>query len=142
MTTAIFGLVGVVVGALLSGGMEWWLARRRESLAARTAARLVRDELYLVACWVEDAMQDRWSLPPDWQYDAETWQAQRAFLAVTLPYEQYARAQRAHQAAVRFSAWQQQARDQATHSDSDRRQVQIWLGDLRDGLQTLLDVAR
>jgi len=40
MAEAIFGLVGVIVGALAQGGWAWWMERRRASWAARKAARL------------------------------------------------------------------------------------------------------
>lgn len=45
MTAAIFGLLGVVVGALLQGGTAWWLERRRADWSARKAGRLVARDL-------------------------------------------------------------------------------------------------
>lgn len=41
MTAAIFGLVGVVIGGLLTAGADWMVERRRERAATRAAARLV-----------------------------------------------------------------------------------------------------
>ncbi|MFZ2112975.1 MAG: hypothetical protein WAU77_04505 [Solirubrobacteraceae bacterium] len=41
MTAAIFGLVGVIVGAVMQGGAAWLMERRREDWAARKAGRLL-----------------------------------------------------------------------------------------------------
>lgn len=41
MTAAIFGLVGVIVGAVMQGGAAWFMERRRKDWAARKAGRLM-----------------------------------------------------------------------------------------------------
>ena len=46
MTEAIFGLIGVALGGLLTGGATYLLARRTEKLEARASARLLQGELY------------------------------------------------------------------------------------------------
>jgi hypothetical protein len=48
MTEAIFGLIGVVVGALVTGTVEWIQAERSRRIATRAARRLVAQEL--LAC--------------------------------------------------------------------------------------------
>jgi hypothetical protein len=53
MTVAIFGLVGVIVGALVTGGADFLLERRREQREIRRARRLVANELATAAVWVE-----------------------------------------------------------------------------------------
>jgi hypothetical protein len=45
MGAAIVGLVGVLVGAIVSGGATYLMARRAERRKARAAAWLVKDEL-------------------------------------------------------------------------------------------------
>ncbi len=45
VTTAVIGLIGVVIGAGVSGLVQWLMTRRSDRLAARTAARVVRYEL-------------------------------------------------------------------------------------------------
>jgi hypothetical protein len=45
MTAAIFGLVGVVVGAFINGAAAAYSERRSEKSNRRSAARLVRNEL-------------------------------------------------------------------------------------------------
>src|SRR5690349_21624673 len=43
--TAVIGLVGVVIGALATGGMAFLMERRRERRSIRAAARIVQQEL-------------------------------------------------------------------------------------------------
>src|SRR6478735_7267443 len=51
MTEAIFGLVGVVIGALVTGTIEWIQTRRTSAIAIRAARRLVAEELLIcVSC--------------------------------------------------------------------------------------------
>jgi hypothetical protein len=45
LTEAIFGIVGVLVGGLLTGAVSYWQEREREIRSARAGARLVRHEL-------------------------------------------------------------------------------------------------
>jgi hypothetical protein len=67
---AIFGLVGVVVGALVTGGVEFLAERRRESSLRRKAARLVEAELDQAARALETALDAgrSWNPPsvPSW----------------------------------------------------------------------------
>ena len=48
MLTAVFGLVGVVIGALVSGGVSLFLEQCREANSIATAKRLVLDELHTI----------------------------------------------------------------------------------------------
>jgi hypothetical protein len=45
MSAAIFGLIGVVIGALVTGGVTFFLEWRRERAALRAGLRLVGEEL-------------------------------------------------------------------------------------------------
>ena len=45
MSQAIFGLIGVVIGAALTAGWQWWSITRTRELRKRAAARLVLEEL-------------------------------------------------------------------------------------------------
>jgi hypothetical protein len=49
MTEAIFGLVGVALGGLITGGATYLVTRRNEKLEARASARLLQGELQLIA---------------------------------------------------------------------------------------------
>jgi hypothetical protein len=45
MAQAIFGLIGVLVGGLLTGASQWWQTHQARQLKKRAAARLVLEEL-------------------------------------------------------------------------------------------------
>lgn len=87
MTAAVFGLVGVLVGGLITAGIEWWSARREQardaeerSRALRAACRLVAMELdgiKTAVVWAERA--DRWWLEK--QLPTQLWIEGRALLA-------------------------------------------------------------
>jgi hypothetical protein len=51
---AIYGLLGVVVGALLQGGWSWWMERRREGWAAKKSGRLFGPALMRCALVFDD----------------------------------------------------------------------------------------
>jgi hypothetical protein len=48
---AIFGIVGTVVGATVTGGVDYLLERRREQALIRQAKMLVADELH--TAWIQ-----------------------------------------------------------------------------------------
>lgn len=72
MSEAIFGLIGVVVGGVLSGAVQWAMTRRDERGATRRAARLVRSELRemrdLLTTWLGFAAWhwSWWESPREW----------------------------------------------------------------------------
>ena len=47
MSQAIAAGIGLIVGALVTGGVQYMLQRREDSLNSRAAARLLRDALLL-----------------------------------------------------------------------------------------------
>jgi hypothetical protein len=57
MTEAIFGLVGVALGGLITGGATYLVTRRNEKLEARASARLLQGELQLIAHRLESEGQ-------------------------------------------------------------------------------------
>jgi hypothetical protein len=62
MLAAIFGLVGVLVGGLLTGGFDYFMAWRRDRLDVRAASRVVAGELLLNAMHLVSAAQShRWN---------------------------------------------------------------------------------
>ena len=92
MLSAIFGLVGVVVGGLLTATFQLWQERRSDRAEARAASRLLSAELseqhvFLDALVKQDPevpRNDRWPPVAAWpEYraamarllDDETWQA-------------------------------------------------------------------
>jgi hypothetical protein len=93
VTQAIFGLVGVVVGALVAGSVSLFMEHRREKQKARASARLLEEEL---EPFVGPLYQLRASLlkPNEIEFQAfiaqrraftlDLWRANREVLASTL----------------------------------------------------------
>jgi hypothetical protein len=84
VTEAIFGLLGVVVGGLLSGGMMLGIEHVREHRDARTAARLVHYELIRAVSLLEVALDLGSPLPFVVSFATEAWSEHRSGLARTL----------------------------------------------------------
>lgn len=143
MTAAIFGLIGVVVGAIISGGAKFLLEKRKERVAARVAARLVRDDLYEATCWIEDSLAEgRWVKPLAKRISSQSWIDQRSFLAAAMPYSDYAAAGSAYRAAEDINNWLSSGDSSLDLTETDRERFSLWLEDLRNGLQALLRVAQ
>jgi hypothetical protein len=93
VSQAIFGLIGVIVGAALTGGWQWWLITRNRELRRRAAARLVLEELATGYSAIQAALnQDDTARTAAMLRDADAhgrigasaWHAQRALLAEEL----------------------------------------------------------
>ncbi len=82
MAEAIFGLVGVLIGGLITGGTAFWLIRRRERAAARGACRLLWDELGTAQVFFEACLEaDKWLDEPSGAVTNDLWLEQRGVLA-------------------------------------------------------------
>ena len=142
MTEAIFGLLGVVVGGLISGGLTLILEWRKERVAARVAARLVREDLLPVSLGIEDVFGGRaWLQDPDLRSREQSWVEHRSRLATVMKYEDYAAVVQAQIAADRFEAWFVRREDGSSLDESDRNRLRTWNAEVGDGLSRLLEVA-
>jgi hypothetical protein len=88
MSGALIGLIGVVVGAALSGGVTWFMARRTDARQTRAAARLVQDELGEIYSYahlhVYLAHAGSQSPTTFAEFSLEAWDKQRGILAENL----------------------------------------------------------
>ena len=87
MEVAVFGLIGVVVGALMTGGTQLFLERRREQRDLRRAKRLVTGELLHASLIFRNlAKLKSWPAFPDasTMLPTSAWQENRAHLAGAL----------------------------------------------------------
>jgi hypothetical protein len=75
--TAIFGLIGVVVGASASGFVSYVLQRRRERASLRSAVRLLQEDLGYAHSLLDSALEDGAWWPSSFELPVETWSAQR-----------------------------------------------------------------
>jgi hypothetical protein len=82
---AVIGLVGVVVGALLTAGTSIYTMRRREDRDARAARRVVESELKEAARAVKDMLEFK-EWPPGWTNTtwSESWSMYRPALALAI----------------------------------------------------------
>lgn len=84
MTEAIFGFVGVIVGALLSGATTMLIERRREGKDAIVAARLVSEEISMIQGEVESWITNR-LVPERLVLKHDAWDTHKQILARSLP---------------------------------------------------------
>jgi hypothetical protein len=80
VTAAIFGLIGVLVGGLITAGTELFLQRRRERSDARAGRLLLEAELFQAQATINVALESDWwagrTSPP-----VEAWRESRVALA-------------------------------------------------------------
>jgi ABC-type Fe3+-siderophore transport system permease subunit len=84
---ALFGFLGVIVGALASGASTWFFTRRREQHEKRTAARLVREDLLLAGSALDTVLQSGGR--PEFALPLEYWREHRSVLAGSLSRERW-----------------------------------------------------
>ena len=97
MTTAIVGLVGVIIGGIINGAVTALLQRRTERADRRSAARLVRSELVRFhSLALEAARRSPDDLPQLRNATPTLWQGHRATLARALGDEQWELVARAY----------------------------------------------
>jgi hypothetical protein len=92
VTEAIFGLIGVIIGGFLQGGWSWAMERRRDSWAARKAARLFAPPLHRCAFAINHAMEhgNTWGdLVPVVLGNLERWPGDAEVFAGTLDWEDW-----------------------------------------------------
>ena len=129
---AIFGFVGVLVGALLSALLELW----REVLAFRAAARVVRYEIMENLTKCELAVTNRRA---DVELVDEAWRAHRLQLAPFLPQEVYMQMAASYGAVFVVREWLQRMPERF---DDSRREIRQWMGQLITHSTLLLQVER
>ncbi len=96
LTTAIVGFVGVIIGALINGGAAWLLHRKREKGAAKTASRLVYQEMMVNTAAIEvTAYHKEWNRLKDYLV-TDAWEAKQEVLAGALPDEEWSPLVRAY----------------------------------------------
>jgi hypothetical protein len=90
MTAAIFGLLGVIVGALVNGGVASIVRREARRGERRVAARLVLAELDALETTLSVSSDARVALE-DFPLDTDAWHANSAVIAHTLNHSEWSR---------------------------------------------------
>jgi len=93
VTVAIFGLLGVLVGALVTGLVNWLLERSRQKGDAHAAARLLKTEVAAARKQAELVLADdggKWPIAyrPTWR---QSWGTYRRPLAALMPRDDFDR---------------------------------------------------
>jgi hypothetical protein len=84
VTAAIFGLIGVGVGAAVTGLVNWFLERSRQKADAHAAARLLKTEVVAALKQADQAVnEDKWPIAyrPTWR---QSWGTYRRPLAALM----------------------------------------------------------
>jgi hypothetical protein len=103
LTEAIFGLVGVVIGAVITGGGEYIMRRRDERAQVRAAARLAHSELGDAEDKLGWALEsgDYDIVKPD-DFPAERWRQHEALFARLLTGDEWSTLERGYVRAQRL----------------------------------------
>ena len=150
---ALIGLVGVIVGGLLSGSAAWLMAARADKRKARASARLLEDELRGVAQALNtilappaedpvpaashtDELRRRLVAELSWRgalprVSDERWNEHRAVLAETLPSDSWYFVSRAYATFPDLRVFGELVRD-APLDEGGRRQAEPMLTEIRD----------
>jgi hypothetical protein len=84
VTAAIFGLLGVAIGALLSGAVSYAIESRRERKDAIVGARIVSQEIQMFQADVESWIRNR-AIPEELDLRTDAWEEHKLALARFLP---------------------------------------------------------
>lgn len=117
---AYIGLIGVLVGAVLGGAIQYGLAIRRERQAARVASRVVLGELrHAETMFMLAAEGEAWPKPSPSLYG---WVSQSAALAAAIDNESWARLDMICQSIIRY----------LTLREADHKTTEEWLEEDRE----------
>jgi hypothetical protein len=88
---AVIGLIGVVVGGVLTGGVAYVLERRRETREAQIARRVMRAQFGQTLKAVDDGLKGK-NWPPGWKGKrwSDSWVAHRQALAAKMSDDDFA----------------------------------------------------
>src|SRR4029079_10260564 len=84
--SAILALAGVVIGGIVTGGVQFVFTRRQESGEKRSAARLVDADLGRARDVIQRCLGPPPRFVPEWadELALEAWENERAVLAIAL----------------------------------------------------------
>ena len=148
LTPAIIGLVGVLVGALISTGANYWLAVRKENTEAakekydrdaalKTAARLIANEFFGARAAANIAVDKRRWPEEMVKFPLDGWRSGRAIIARELPYADWSAVETAALAVEHFDSFRAVPRASENLADSTAETVKPIVRDITAGLEAL-----
>ena len=146
LTPAIIGLVGVLVGALISTGANYWLAVRKEatdaalekakrSIELKTAARLIANELLVGSAVVTMLVEKRKWVDDVTKLPLVAWERDKAIIARELSYADWHAVTTAALAVEQFRDFAPVPQSEPT--DRMKESGKVFLRDIRAGLEAL-----
>ncbi len=120
MTEAAFGLIGVIIGGLLTGGVEYVMEKRREQRELRAVARLLAEQLRGAIAFIHAELMPVENDPSIAFATLETdaWREKRGVLASALPNDEWQGVAEAFEIleALKENRWPPGAQAQAIES--------------------------
>jgi hypothetical protein len=95
MESAIFGLLGVIVGGTITAGTNYFFARRHEKAELKKASRLVDADLLMGQTAANFCVEKRQWWDVDIPIATEAWQKWKGVLAAELTYDAWLDVQKA-----------------------------------------------
>jgi hypothetical protein len=144
VTAAIFGVVGVLSGVLVTASVDVWLQSRREKAERETEERLVAATARLLHAELEEVQgflsmlteQERWAVPPIARWVA-LWDGERKTLAAVMGPNQLDAVARAFLSA-RVLEWNAMQRGEGTEFEAeDAAMIDQWQEHLSRALDAL-----
>jgi hypothetical protein len=136
-------LIGVIVGALISGGAAWWIERRRGLVAGLAGARLLETDLRDALAGIDRVVAEkRWAEradePPD-DLPTTLWLEQRSLLAASENDMTWSGISRAFQAVIktRRLAERSLARGELAVTATKLALLGAWREEVRAGVEAL-----
>jgi hypothetical protein len=116
LTPAIIGLIGVLVGSLISTGANYLLVVRKENaeavkeksdreVALKTAARLITNEFVWAQAGANNAVEKKRYLDEAIKFPLDAWRSGRTTIARELPYHDWAAVETAASAIENFQVF-------------------------------------
>lgn len=141
MTAAIFGLVGVVTGALLQGTWAWVMERRRESWAAKRAARLFVPRLTNLSRLLDYVQRNdvMWgTIAAAIEANLDEWPKHSEVFAGTLSYEQWLNIEEAARAMSQVTWRAGEEGHETLVTDEDRKELALLHDVISPGVVTCI----
>jgi hypothetical protein len=134
---ALFGLIGVLLGAVIGGFVSYTLEHRRETAEARSAARLSRAQIGEARRAADTALEDG-SWPIAWQSDwTNSWQWLRRPLAGSLEPDHFDLVATTYTRMGQLERGLAASRPARHLSDTDRRFLGTVVGGLEETYEML-----
>ena len=147
ITPALIGLLGVLVGAIISTGTNYLLAERKETAEAakeklsraielRTAARLIADELLTGRAAVTILIEKKRWVPAEIKLPLDAWERDKRIIAREFSFDDWSAVRLAAMAVEHFRSLSVGPRDENA-SEVTAEKAKSVLIDIEAGLQAL-----